>query len=105
MNRWDIVREKRRDLDKMQKDHERKQQYKFWWIRQQKTVTALRMIFDIFNSTKVAIFQEYKRKILTKRIIRRFGQYTDKLGPNLDERLLNTVKFTQTACVPFIKDI
>jgi len=34
MNRWDIVREKRRDLDKRQKDHERKQQYKFWWIRQ-----------------------------------------------------------------------
>lgn len=70
MNRWDIVREKRKDIDKMQKDYQQKQLYKFWWIRKQKTVAALKIVFDLFNNTKIAIKKEYNEKIHTKRIIR-----------------------------------
>jgi len=33
MNRWNIVREKRKDIELMEKAEERKQLFKFWWIR------------------------------------------------------------------------
>ena len=49
MNRWDIVREKRNDIEKMQKEYQRKQLRKFWWIRQTRTAQALKAIFDVFD--------------------------------------------------------
>lgn len=97
INRWDIVREKRRDVEKMQREHEQKQLRKFWWIRQQKTNEALKVIFQVFDQTKTALYQEYKEKLFAKRIIRRFGEYKARIGPSFEDRACNQVRLAVTA--------
>lgn len=104
MNRWDIVREKRKDIEKAQRHQERRELFKFWYIRQQKTVTALKVVYDIFDQTRTAILNAYKEKLLAKRIIRRFGQYIEKRGPTVEDRAINSVRMSITACIPYMED-
>ena len=105
MNRWDIVREKRKDIEKAQRHQERRELFKFWYIRQQKTVAALKVVYDIFDQTRTAIMNEYKEKLLAKRIIRRFGQYVEKKAPTVENRLINNVRMSISASIPYMEDI
>lgn len=104
MNRWDIVREKRKDIEELQRQQERKELFTFWWKRQQGTVLALKVIFDIYNSTRTEIFQAYKEKLFTLRIIRRYNQAMSKRAPTLEDRTLNLIRMSQTASISFMKD-
>lgn len=97
MNRWDIVREKRKDIEQMQRQQERKELYKYWWVRQQHTVLALRTIFKMFDTTRTAIFKGFKEKLYAKRIIRKFGQMLVKKAGTLEERNENMIRMSQTA--------
>lgn len=105
MNRWDIVREKRNDIERMQREYQRKQMRKFWWIRQARTVQALKAIYDLFDQTKTAIYNGYKEKLLAKRIVRKFGHYAAKRAPTFEERMLNQIRYTKNGCIHFMKDI
>lgn len=97
MNRWNIVREKRKDIEEMQRLYERKQIHNFWWIRQQKTVAALKTIFTMFDNKRKAFHQANREKVLGKRIIRKLTKFLEKRGQTNIERNMQLVKMSQTA--------
>ena len=71
MNRWNIVREKRKDLELLEKHEERKCLHKFWWIRQVESHFAYQTVYNIFDQIRNKIMQGYKEKLYAKRIIRK----------------------------------
>lgn len=77
----------------------------FWWMRQQKTVAALKNVYDIFDSTRAQIMQGYKEKLYVRRIIRKFSQALQKRGPTLEDRNMTSMRLATTACIPFMKDV
>lgn len=72
MKRWDIVREKRKDMQMLEKKEERKALFKFWWIRQIYSQIATKAIFSSFNQARSEILIAIRVKIYAKRIMRRF---------------------------------
>lgn len=96
MNRWDIVREKRKDLEEAQRQQERKELFKYWWIRQQKTELALKTIYDMFHNTRTAIIKGYREKILVRRIIRRLDKFLVKKGETVEDRNEHILRMSQT---------
>jgi hypothetical protein len=78
MNRWDIVREKQKDIEKAERHQERRELFKFWYVRQQRTIVALKSVFEVFDKTRTAILNKYKEKLLAKRIVRKFNKFSEK---------------------------
>jgi hypothetical protein len=105
MNRWNIVREKRKDIEEIHREEERKQLFKFWWIRKVLAVDALKHIFNMFDTKRTAIYQGYKEKLLAKRIARIYRKQILLKGDNQADRMLNTIKHSSTACMTYMKDI
>ena len=92
MNRWNIVREKRKDVEEIQRQEQRKQLFKFWWIRKILAVNALKFIFQTFDTARTDIYQGYKEKLLAKRIIRIYTKQISKKGENYGERMLSQIR-------------
>lgn len=105
MNRWNIVREKRKDVEEIQRQEQRKQLFKFWWIRKILAVNAIKSIFDTFDTRRKQIYQGYKEKLLAKRIIRIYNQQITKRGESYGERILSQIRCSSTACMTYMKDI
>ena len=105
MNRWNIVREKRKDIEYMDRMEERKELFKFWWIRKKHTVDALRVVFDLFDKKRTSIFQGYKEKLFAKRITRMLNKSIVRKGPEISDRICNTMRMVNNSSMIFMKDI
>jgi hypothetical protein len=106
MNRWNIVREKRKDIEEMEKLEERKRIFIFWWIRKCFTIKFLQSIFDQFDQHRNKILQGYKEKLFANRIFRNFQKMIVSKGPTLAERNINFIRHSNTAIIPvFLKEI
>lgn len=105
MNRWNIVREKRKDIEELQRQEERKQLFKFWWIRKVKTVQIVQAINQIFTVRQTEIYNGYKEKLLAKRIIRIYKTQIVRRGEVFEERVLSQIRNSSTACMTYMKDI
>lgn len=105
MNRWNIVREKRKDVEQMQKMEERKQLFKFWWIRKILGVQIFKEVYDQFDQRRTSILQGYKEQLFALRIARLYSRSIKRKGPDYSSRISNQIRMTNTASVTFMKDI
>jgi hypothetical protein len=105
MNRWNIVREKRKDIEALERQHDRKQLFVFWWIRKMNSIKAIRVVYDEFDKTRNKIYNDYKEKLFAKRIIRRFTRMLKRRAPDITERNLQLVRLSNISMMPFIKDV
>lgn len=92
MNRWNIVREKRKDLELLEKKEERKCLFKFWWIRQYFTHMGCQTIHSIYDHTLTQILKAYKEKLCVMRIIRKFRKQASRKGETLNDRNMNSLR-------------
>ena len=104
MNRWDIVREKQKDIEKAERHQERRELFKFWYVRQQRTIVALKSIFEVFDKTRTAILNKYREKLLAKRIMRNFNKFSEKYAPTLEDRTCNQIRMVFTASIGYMED-
>lgn len=63
MNRWNIVREKRKDIEQQQREEERQSLHVFWWARQIQTQIALQTVFDVFDNTRTEFYQNLRNTL------------------------------------------
>mgnify|MGYP006278834245 CR=1 FL=1 len=63
MNRWNIVKEKRKDIEHMQREHEKKHLFVFWWVRQIQIHNVLQSMYDVFDETRMEYYQNIRKTL------------------------------------------
>lgn len=97
MNRWNIVREKRKDIEEINRQENQKQLFKFWWIRKCYAKETVKVIFSLFDQTRKEYYQAIKEKLTAMRIARLYKAMARRRGEDYEDRVLNQIRHSNAA--------